>query len=220
MSHVPGRLRRLGGERGFTLVELMVASLVAAVGVAAVTTVLIGSRKLVTDSERDAAMTHVAEREMERALAIRYDRLALRAVPPTSTNPADPRRHVASGGPTGWTYRWDQSARGRSASPGPAGPAPGLTDSVDGALGTCTETGLAAVTPSCYSSTWTDGRLSGNVYRFVTVYDDGDADVAPSSGPVDPDLPSGGDGRRVTIVITVNGQDRRTPVVMNSVVFP
>ena len=218
MTGLTRQARRVRAQGGFTLVEVMMGAMIAAVGIAAVTTVLIGSRELVTNSERDGVLAHIAEREMERALAIPYSQLALRATPPSSTNSNDPRFHVGTGGVTGWTYRWDQTVRGTSTSPGRVNPAPGLTDSVDGALANCTETGVTAATPGCYRSTWTDGRLSGTVYRLVTAYDD---PGVTDTDPVDTDLPAAHDGRRVTIVVTVDGgTQRRAPVVMNSVVFP
>jgi len=187
------RRSRLGGERGFTLVELMVAATVAAVGVAAVTTVLSQSRELVSDSERGGAAAHVAEREMERALSEPFDRLALAQAPGTSANPDDPRFHVTPAG-SGWNYRWDQAAGG-------AAPARVLVDATNGALQA--------------SSTWNDGRLNGTVYRFVTVYDDPAVPNDPTATIPD------GEGRRVTIVVTVNGGSRaRRPVLLNEVVLP
>ena len=189
--------KRLAGERGFTLVELMMAALIAAVGVGAITTVLVGSRDLVTDSERGTAAAHIAQREMERALAVSFDQLALKQAPGTSTNPKDPRYHVGSSGGN-WTYKWDQ------ASGSTAPNARGLTDAVDGALDA--------------STTWNDGRMSGTIYRFVTVYDDTTIANDPTADP--PLLPDG-EGRRVTIVVTVTGgATERKPVLLNSVVLP
>lgn len=191
------RLRgRLGAERGFTLIELMMATLVAAIGIGAVTTVLTGSRELVSDSERGSSAAHVGEREMERALAVPYAKLALKQTPGTSTDAKDPRYHVAvSGG--AWTYRWSQSAGATE----PA--ARGLTDATGD---------LDASTP------WDDGRQRGTVYRFVTVYDDTSIANDPAAAP--PLLPDG-EGKRVTIVVTVDGGRReRKPVLLSSVVLP
>jgi len=187
--------RRLVGERGFTLVELMVAATVAAIGVGAVTTILIGSRELVGDSERGDAASYVAQKEMERALAVPYDKVALKQAPGTSANSADPRFYVASSG-GGWTYKWDQASGSSAAA------ARVLVDTTNG--------GLDA------STAWSDGRMSGVVYRFVTVYDD-PAVPNDTSNAVLPD----GDGKRITIVATVTGGRRpRKPVIQTAEVLP
>lgn len=186
---------RLRGERGFTLVEVMMAAMIAAIGVGGVTTILVGSRDLVSDSERGTAAAHVAEREIERALSKPYVSLATKQAPGTSADPKDPRFHVSAAA-GGWEYRWDQ--------PSGAPASPVLVDAAAGALD--------AETP------WNDGRLNGTVYRFVTVYDDPTVLNDPSAAPP---LLTNGEGKRVTVVVTVNGGQRaRKPVLLNSVVLP
>ena len=183
---------RLRSDRGFTLIELMMAALVAAIGVGAITTILTGSRELTTDSERGTAQAHVAEREMEAALAKPYDALGMRQAPTTSTNAQDPRFHVVAVG-GGFTYKWDQSA------PDGAAVENVIVDAAAGDVNA--------------STSWSDGRLSGSVYRFVTAVDD----PKVANSPQRP-LP---DAKRVTIAVTATGGSRpRKPVVLNSVVAP
>lgn len=193
MTALRRRLRLLRGERGFTLVELMTSAVLAAVGVGAITTVLVGARELVSDSERGSTAAQVAERELEEALAEPYADLSMSQPPATSTNPADPRYHVASSG-SGWTYRWDQ-AQGSSATPAAV-----IYDPAD----------PGDIPPS---TTWDDGRMRGVVHRFVTVYDDPSiANTATNPLP---------DGKRVTVVVTVEGGTKpRKPVLVSSVVSP
>jgi len=141
------RVRRsLSRADGFTLVELMMAAMVAAIGVGALTTVLIGSRQLTNDSERGDAAAQIAQREMERTLAVPYANLALAQAPSTSSDPLDPRYRVGGGG-SNWTYKWDGSNA-----------APVLVDGANGQVN--------------FSTAWNDGRLNGAIYRFVTQYDD------------------------------------------------
>jgi prepilin-type N-terminal cleavage/methylation domain-containing protein len=136
-------------ERGMTIVEVMVALALMAVGVLAVMTTFDGSRDLVSNGEKSGIAAHQGELEIEKALSLDYDAIALPAVPGHSASNTDPDFYVSSGG----TYQWDQSA-----SPAPADPL--VADAAHGAL--------------THVSTWNDGqsRLSGSIYRYVTWIDD------------------------------------------------
>jgi prepilin-type N-terminal cleavage/methylation domain-containing protein len=141
-------VERLASESGFTLVELLMAIVVAAIGLSALVTTLAGSRDLVSVAEKQETMVHVAEGELERILALPYTAVALNAAPgASSSDPDDPRRFL-----TGGTYRWDQDATPQDS--------PLVIDTTAGTL--------APLTP------WTDGhsRLSGDIHRFVTTTDD------------------------------------------------
>src|SRR5919106_6981137 len=56
---------RLADQRGMSIVEVMVAALVLAIGVLATMNVVLGSRDLTTTSEKLEAASHVAEKELE-----------------------------------------------------------------------------------------------------------------------------------------------------------
>src|SRR5918992_1682205 len=99
------RLRELAAEDGFTLIELMIASLIMVVGLLALVSGLDHSRELVTHSEKVEAATHQAERAVERILATRYDEVSLTSMPSESDDARDPRFWV-----DGSTYRWDRSS--------------------------------------------------------------------------------------------------------------
>ena len=164
-------------ESGFTLIEVMAAALILAVGIMALTTILVSSRQLVNDSERRAAASHIAEDEIEDVLSMSYDDVALGSLPASASDPYDPDFYV-----NGAAYRPDQSDGGSAA----------YEDLVDG----------GALEPS---TEWTDGRLSGEVHRYVT-----EANVGPDD-PV----------KRVTIAVTVEGGERRIrPVTISAVVTP
>src|SRR4051794_21882688 len=100
-------------ERGMTIVEVMVALALMAVGVLALMTTFDGSRHLVSTGEKSGIAAHQGELEIEKALSLDYDAIALTSVPSHSASSTDPDFYVSSSG----TYQWDQSA-----SPEPADP--------------------------------------------------------------------------------------------------
>jgi prepilin-type N-terminal cleavage/methylation domain-containing protein len=141
------RIRR--DESGMTLIELLVAAVLIAVGIVALFTVFDSSRGLITTSEKNDVAAHQGETEMERILGLDYRNVALTAAPAHSTVTTNPDWYVQPSG----DYQWDQGS-----SPKPADPM-----AVDPTLGAVT-----------HVSTWSDGqsRLSGSVYRYVTWVDD------------------------------------------------
>jgi len=140
---------RVGREEGMTLVEVLVAAALMAVGVIAMISVFDSSRGLVTTREKNDVTAHQGEAALERVLARDYKSIALTAAPSHSTTSTDPDYYAQSGG----TYQWDQSG-----SPQPADPL--VVDGANGAV--------------AHVSTWSDGqsRLSGSIYRYVTWVDD------------------------------------------------
>src|SRR2546421_9250414 len=130
---------RLGREEGMTLVEVLIAAVLMAIGVIAMISVFDSSRGLVTTSEKNDVSAHQGEAALERVLALDYKSIALTTAPSHSATSTDPEYYVQSGG----TYQWDQSG-----SPQPADPL--VVDGTDGAV--------------AHVSTWSDGqsRLSGS----------------------------------------------------------
>jgi prepilin-type N-terminal cleavage/methylation domain-containing protein len=136
--------RRLASQSGFSLIELLVAILLTTVGVMAIVSTFDYSRKLVTTAEKNEVIAHKAEAEMEKVLAIQYDKIALTAAPSASTNPDNPDYYLS-----GTSYRWDQGTTGPQSDQL-------VIDSANGAV--------------THVSNWDDQvvRLSGSVYRYVT----------------------------------------------------
>lgn len=134
-------------EEGFTVVEVLIAAIVLAVGILSVFSSVDNSQALVTTAERNEAATHVAEREMEYIKSLAYSSVALNGSPGTSSSVEDPRYYVSSGSPA--SYRWNHDSS-------PPRYEPVITG------------GTLSSTPT----TWQDGRLSGTVHRFVTWVDD------------------------------------------------
>ena len=79
------RLSRARAEDGFTIVEVLVASVVMVVGLLALLATFDHARNLTSGSERSAQAIRVAERELERLMAIPYNSLAQNS---TATAPA------------------------------------------------------------------------------------------------------------------------------------
>jgi type II secretory pathway pseudopilin PulG len=141
--------RLLREERAMTVVEMLVAAALMAIGLIALLTTFDGSRDLVNASERNGIAAHRGELEIEKALSLGYKNIALTSSPAHSGSQSSPDWYANSDG----TYQWDQSP-----SPQPADPM--VVDATDGAL--------------VHVSTWNDGqsRLSGSIYRYVTWIDD------------------------------------------------
>jgi prepilin-type N-terminal cleavage/methylation domain-containing protein len=92
--------RRLGGQAGFTLIEVLIAILITTVGLVGTLDALISSNKLSLTTERVQATATAAEQTMEQLRGMNYGSLALSALPlhsstgdsPTDTSgdPSDP----------------------------------------------------------------------------------------------------------------------------------
>lgn len=161
---------RLADQRGMSIVEVMVAALVLAVGVLATMNVVLGSRDLTTTSEKLEAASHVAEKELEALQSLSWTAQAHSAIPASGPAPYT----VNSG-----VFQWPADR-------------PGAT--VVDAGGVVQN----AATP------WSDGRLSGSVYRFVSWVDD-------------PCCPGPWNYKRLTVVVTVNGRPAiGKPVVLST----
>jgi prepilin-type N-terminal cleavage/methylation domain-containing protein len=182
-------VKRLKGERGFTLTELMITAALVAIGLTALTSTLDHSRDLVNLSDKIEAANHQAELEMERLLSLPYASIGLRSAPANSTNPRDPNYYIITGPPA--KYQWDHVTGGQSNDL--------VIDAVNG-----------AVDPS--RITWTDNetRLSGTISRFVTWT--ADLCEQPSCEPAEQRA------KRITVAVTVNGDKApRRPIVISSI---
>jgi prepilin-type N-terminal cleavage/methylation domain-containing protein len=175
------RPRELATEDGFTLIELMIASLIMVVGLLALVSGLDHSRDLVTQSEKVEAATHQAEKAVERILAMRYDDVAITTAPSDSDSQADPRFWVSPGS----TYQWDPNSTGSAAFETLCVTrCPAEEATVAGTIVTAEE--------------WQDPetRLNGWVHRFVTEV----PDLCSATG-----CPGNQPAKRVTVGVTVDG---------------
>jgi prepilin-type N-terminal cleavage/methylation domain-containing protein len=85
-------------ERGFTLVEMLVAMLILMVGIVASLSVFSSSRNATLASQRHEVAVHQAQRELERLRALDYSELGMTSAPSPSADPRNPNCRVQSGG--------------------------------------------------------------------------------------------------------------------------
>lgn len=171
-------------ERGFTTIELLVAMFVAGIGVMSLVGTLDMSRRLTSLSEMKEAASHVGEQTLEEIHALDYDAIALDGTPATSTDSKNPGYYVA--GSTTKTYRWNQKSNA------PTPHTENLLICATVAAPTCPEVGQVPAA----AETWSDGRLSGKIYRYVTTVDDPNCTSTICPGSTD--------YKRVTVAVTVD----------------
>ena len=133
---------RLRQDAGFTLIEVMIAAMLCAVGILAIVSGFESSRAMVNMSERNEAGSHQAEKQIERVLSMPYAQVALKSAPAPSADPKSPARYV-----NGTRYQWDQRAGSPQSEDLVIDPAAGTIEPVE---------------------RWSDGRLSGEIHTFVT----------------------------------------------------
>jgi Tfp pilus assembly protein PilE len=154
------RLRR---EDGMTLVEVLIASFVLVVGVLGVFASYDAARKLTLVAERRATMSHLAQREMERLQAITFSELAMKASPTHASETTNPDYYFdvpsykcseeKGEGCLDWTKEAGKEEERLAVN------ASGLVEAEP--KKSCEETPVG-------SCNWTNGKLSGSVYDFVT----------------------------------------------------
>ena len=140
-------ISRLRNDRGMTMIELMVAATICAVGTMATIGVIDNSRTVAVKSEKRDALSAQAQREVERLMELPFNNLAHPSTPASSPTPGSPASYV-----NGNEYAYDRNN-------------PGLTEQlvVSAANGQVSPTATA----------WNDAqiKLSGNVHRFVSRID-------------------------------------------------
>ena len=156
------------GEDGFGLVEVIVAMVLILVGVLSAFLAFEASQRADGRAERNAAVAHRAQSEIERIQALPYTTVGMESLPSNSGsgNANDPLNYVVNS-PAGYEYDWAQPAKSEE----------------------FVSSGTLAA-----SSAWTDGKISGTLYRFVTWV----ADACPTCA-------NSKDYKRVTVVLTTPG---------------
>jgi prepilin-type N-terminal cleavage/methylation domain-containing protein len=148
------RRRLVREERGFTMIELMVSVMILSTGIVALVGALDMQRDLVGVAERKEAITHVAEREMEKVLALPHEEVVLSADPEQSSDPNHPGYYVNA---AQRRFQWDRDNSAR------------VENLVDPQTG-----GLAP------ESDWSTQGMSGKVHRYVTWGADSDGSCQPA----------------------------------------
>jgi hypothetical protein len=168
------------------MVEILVAILVLVVAVLGVASALISSQTLSLAAERGASITQRAQGELERLEALPYGSLAMSSAPTPSSDPTSPDYYVSSGSPA--TFAWDRNSSNSE---------PLVVDATNG---------LVSGTPTA----WSDGRLSGQIYDFVTWH----TDAGCGSG-----CPAANDYKRITVEVTLSGaSEPKHPALVSAIV--
>ncbi len=169
----------MSGEEGFTLVELVVASVLMLAGILSVFLAFEVTQRANGRGERTAVVAHRAQSEIERIVALPYASVGMESIPTNSGsgNAKDPLNYVVNS-PAGYEYDWAQPAKKEPFVSG------------------------GTLAPS---SAWTDGKLSGTLYRFITWI----ADPCPTCA-------NSQDYKRVTVVLTTPGA--ASPLITSTIV--
>ena len=146
--------RRISSEEGFGLIEVIVAMVLLVIGVLSAFIAYEASQRADLRGERNAAVAHHAQSEIERIQAMSYGSVGMKTIPSNSGsgNAKDPLNYVVNA-PAGYKYDWSAPATSEPF--------------VNG----------GELEPS---SAWTDGNRSGTLYRFVTWVADACAACAKS----------------------------------------
>lgn len=192
-------MSRARGERGFTTIELLIALFIATAGIISMITTIDMSRRLTTLSEMKEAASHIGQQKLERIRSMDYDKIALDGTPASSTDQYNPGYYVSTATGTA-TFRWNHKADA---------PTPHTEDLLICATtsATCPEVGGVQAA----AETWSDGRISGKIYRYVTNVDDASCTTTVCPGTTD--------YKRVTVAVTVDqAAGPKYPILMTALV--
>jgi prepilin-type N-terminal cleavage/methylation domain-containing protein len=202
------RRARLADEAGFTLVELLIAMLLLAIGVFALVSTIDGSRALSNVGQRLSAASDVAERTMEQYndKQYRYSDLALTGDITSNGDAAD--QFVCTPNALGepHTYRWDQTT-----CPGTSPYGDPLVVNGTTIAGTTVSGGVISPTPQ----SWFDARSGarGLIHTYITWVNDSCSD-APLTGT----CAEATDYKRVTVAVTTTNGPPKKPVIITDIV--
>lgn len=189
---------RATSEEGFSLIELLIAILLLAIGIIGLVSTLDGSRDLSNNAERLGVATAVAERFIERysSRQYRYNEVGLTAAPTAAADTGDPNANYPDIKLCGTTtsYRWDQ------------------TDCPSVA-----PLGDTLITGGDFPPTqaWTDARTGarGLVHTYVTRVNNACPDAPRTSGCADQATP---DYKRITIAVSIRNGPPDRPIVLTT----
>jgi prepilin-type N-terminal cleavage/methylation domain-containing protein len=183
-------VRRIAGTDGFTVVELLIAIVILAVGVLATLSVFDTSKRATLVSERLVSQNHVAQRELERVESLPYAEVALTGAPTPQSDTANPDSYVGSG--TCPNFTWNQSG--------------GQSDQL--VINNCSYPGISqAVTNGVVSPTPDTSDYQGYaVYDFVTWVNDSVCGTATGTS-----CPISYSYKRITVEVCASGGCTSTP---------
>jgi prepilin-type N-terminal cleavage/methylation domain-containing protein len=214
------------GEDGFTMIEVLVAALILAVGVAVTLVTLSSSGKFSLVSERSSTLTHTAQNELERILALPYSQVSLTGSSGSwSSTPGDytyvspsPGACPANSGGPAPNYQPDHSGSSSSTEPLVIN---GCTYSttVNGTSSSTTPNSGTIAPVTAWSAPLQSGStVGGNIYDFVTWTADPTCGQTPTPGS---SCDTSKDYKRVTVVVTMTGVTQPShPAIVSGYVTP
>jgi prepilin-type N-terminal cleavage/methylation domain-containing protein len=143
--------RRVRSESGFTLIEVLLAVTLMAVGIAATVNVYGGSSRSALAAQRSGVASHQAQKELDRLSKLDYDTIGLTSTPASSTNPLDPGSRVSG---TSFTVR------------------SGLTETFVLSTDTGQSDASISPTPTSFAVGVSGETITGSIYRYVTWRDE------------------------------------------------
>lgn len=169
---------RLRSQRGFTLVEVVMAAAVLTVGILGLIATFDGARKLTLVAERRAAAAHRAQWEVEKLQAEPYAQLAMISAPAHSSETTNPDYYVNYNSPVKCTSEgggcYATNTEKLTEEEAIVYTAKECKTSSEESCGIVSgsPSGKSCSTNAIGSCEWKDGNTSGYVYDFVTWHND------------------------------------------------
>jgi Tfp pilus assembly protein PilV len=206
------RSPRLLAEDGISMVEVLVAVLILAIGILGLVGAFDSARKLNLLSERRTLSAHRAQLEIERLQAVPFEQLAMVSAPSHSSVATNPDYYVNYSSPVKCSsvncFAWNSSKPSEEESLVIAAKSPPCEKE------TSTECGVVAISPTGRKCTetlgaceWTDGNVSGNVYPFVTWHTDPVCEKEEAGKAICATFSY----KRITVIVTVTVPNGRQP---------
>jgi len=145
---------RIHDQHGFTVIELLIAIVLLLVGITALAETFVAAGRLTLVSERQAAMSHAGQAELERLRSLTYAQLAMTGPPTNSASPTNPDHYVSNQGSTYYLQ-------------------PDPSSSATEQLAIDATNGQVSPSPIA----WSSGNTTGSTYDFVTYHTDGNCGV-------------------------------------------
>lgn len=171
-------MTRLQQQNGFTLVEVIMASVVLTVGILGLIATFDGARKLTLVAERRSAAAHRAQWEMEKLQAESYAQMAMISAPAHSSETLNPDYYVNYNSPVkctsegGGCYAANTEKLTEEEAIVYAAKECKTSSEENCGLVSGSASGKSCLTNAIGSCEWKDGNTSGYVYDFVTWHSD------------------------------------------------
>jgi prepilin-type N-terminal cleavage/methylation domain-containing protein len=160
------RLQRESGEEGFTLIEVLIAAFILALGSFAIFMAFAMAVKNVERGRDTQIALSVAQREMEKIRSLPYERVVMTAAPASTTETASPANRVSGA-------EYSLTKAGTEKKP-LAIAAAGVCTSAK----PCVNNTPASTCVGASTATFTNGSATGSVYCYVTTVKDEACELA------------------------------------------